>query len=115
MAGMRRQGAVCPVIAPRRPHAWLVTRYPDVRTLLADDRIRHDMTAKTTDPPEHTRLRCLINRACTAPSVARLRPLLVARIGDILDEFDPDQPIDVVTQFGVPRPVTFSPRPVSYP
>lgn len=125
MAGMRGQSAVCPVTAPRRPHAWLVTRYSDVRALLTDDRMRHDLTAKGAelterqtlihrfvyssmlyrDPPDHTRLRRLTNSTFTVPSVARLRPLLVARIEDILDEFDPNQPIDVVTQFGVPLTV----------
>ncbi|HJP73882.1 MAG TPA: cytochrome P450 [Pseudonocardiaceae bacterium] len=125
MAGMRGQRPVCPVTAPRRPHAWLVTRYSEVRALLTDDRMRHDLTAKGADltdrqalihrfvyssmlyrdPPDHTRLRRLTNRTFTVPSVARLRPLLVARIEDILDEFDPSQPIDVVTQFGVPLTV----------
>ena len=126
LAGLRERAAVCPVSAPRRANAWLVTRYPDVRALLSDDRVRHDIAAKAEqegeqiseqralmyrmvgssllyrDPPDHTRLRGLINRAFTPRAVERLRPALVTRIGEILAEFEPDQPIDVVSQFGVP-------------
>lgn len=91
MAGLRERAAVCPVSARRRDDAWLVTRYPDVRALLADDRVRRDMvdlglTDGTLTPHAHE----------------RLRPLLTARITELLDGFDPDGPIDIVTQFGIP-------------
>jgi cytochrome P450 len=128
MAGMRAHGAVCPVSAPRREHAFLVTRYPDVLALLADDRVRHDITAKARqdlgeaefsyeqalmyrmlgssllyrDPPDHTRLRRLVNHAFTSRAVERLRPVISRRLDELLDEFDPNQPIDIVTQFGIP-------------
>ena len=128
MAGLRQRGAVCPVTAPRRDHAFLVTRYPDVLALLADKRIQHDITAKAKqdlgggefdyqqalmyrmvgnsllyrDPPDHTRLRKLINRAFTPRTIERMSCALTERIEKILAGFDPDQPIDVVTQFGIP-------------
>ncbi|HEX4226196.1 MAG TPA: cytochrome P450 [Pseudonocardiaceae bacterium] len=98
MAGLREHGSVCPVSGPQRDNAFLVTRYPDVLALLADERIRGLL-------PDHTRLRKLVSRAFIPRAIEALRPRLSERIEQILDEFEPNQPIDAVTQFAIPLTV----------
>lgn len=82
---------VVPVTLPSGDTALLITRYDDIRAVLADprvskDRNRPDVARMTLekkkpfqsqvamDPPGHTRMRRLIAKAFTAARVERLRP-----------------------------------------
>ncbi len=56
------------------------------------------------DPPEHTRLRSLINRAFTAPSVEASRPVIERYIDDLIDQFDGER-VDLVDAFGSMLPI----------
>src|SRR4051794_21643808 len=56
------------------------------------------------DPPEHTRLRSLINRAFTAPAVAAAEPKIVGYVDDLLDRFD-ESHVDLVDAFGSLLPI----------
>jgi cytochrome P450 len=90
---------VVEVVLPSGDSAWLITRYEDIRTVLADPRVSKNrnrpgvarMTATkhkafqsqvSMDPPDHTRMRRLISKAFTPAKVQRLRP----RIQQITDE-----------------------------
>lgn len=62
-------------------------------------------TLITTDPPRHTRLRSLVNRAFTPRVLGTLEPWLV----DVVDELLADMPtddVDIVEKLTVPLPVT---------
>lgn len=86
--------------------AWLVTRHDDVSELLRDPRISAERTPATVDaawrrgseiqswlehsllgldPPDHTRLRNLVNRAFTPRVVERMRGHIEALTDDFLD------------------------------
>lgn len=56
------------------------------------------------DPPDHTRLRGLVNRAFTPRQVARLDERMDAIIDDLVDNLDPSTP-DVVNDFNIAFPV----------
>lgn len=59
-----------------------------------------------TDPPGHTRLRSLINRAFTLKAVARMRPRVEALTRRLLDEaHDTGGPFDFITAFAAPLPL----------
>ncbi|MFJ9946696.1 cytochrome P450 [Kitasatospora sp. NPDC091207] len=104
--------------------AWLVTRYEDVRTVLADPRFSlaeamgHDQPRMrpvarsgaglfSTEPPEHTRLRSLVAREFSARRVERLR----VRARELADELvdgmlAAGRPADLVEDFAIPMPTT---------
>jgi cytochrome P450 len=122
---LRAQGPAHPVVMWGGLRAWLVTRYADARTLLADPRLSKDgdfiselfpssdeslpghslrghMLLK--DPPDHTRLRKLATRAFTARTVERLRPRII-QIADELLAHLPDGGVDLIDSFAMPLPL----------
>lgn len=109
-------------------HVWLLSRYEDVRSALADPRfsssveragegIRNsglaygaggalERSLSKTDPPDHTRLRTLATKALTVRRMEAWRKP-VQRIADrLLDELDPNSPLDVLSDFGSPFAMT---------
>ena len=132
-ARMREGSPVTSVITPEGQRAWLITRYEDVRRALADPRLSKDWRKLRTpgfvpdpsvgflmahmlnaDPPDHTRLRRLVQKAFTPGRVAGLRPRIEAITASLLDamaatrEADPagDGVIDLITEFAFPLPMT---------
>lgn len=119
--------------------AWLVTGYPEARAALADARLskdgelartmfrRHQVNTDTNpamynsdlsahmlnmDPPDHTRLRGLVNRAFTGRTIAALRPRIQRITDDLLDGMagpntaGPDTTVDLISAFAFPLPIT---------
>jgi cytochrome P450 len=58
-----------------------------------------------SDPPDHTRIRGLVNRAFTPRTVERLRPRLQRLVDDHLDRVEPDGRMDVIADLAFPLPV----------
>ncbi|WP_027943276.1 cytochrome P450 family protein [Amycolatopsis taiwanensis] len=129
---LRAEAPACRLAAPNGFKGWLVTRYADARELLADSRISKD-TARArkllraqaepgddggfvdtalsqhmlnADPPVHTRLRKLVNKAFTARTVARLRPRIEEITAELLDEMAKAGSVDLVKSFAFPLPTT---------
>ncbi|MGW2487875.1 cytochrome P450 [Streptomyces sp. NPDC001606] len=117
----------CPVADIRMPsgdHAFLVTDYDAVRTVLSDARFSRAATARpgaprigtepqnaknllSMDPPEHTRVRRLVSREFTARRVAALRPRIQACADELLDAMErTGSPADLVPALAFPLPVT---------
>ncbi|MBV8715682.1 MAG: cytochrome P450 [Chloroflexi bacterium] len=102
--------------------AWTLARYADVVASLTDarfsaDRTRQDLPelaesyqfAKSmlvSDPPDHTRLRALVQKAFTPRMVEQLRPRIIAIVGELLDRIaQRDGAFDVIADFAHPLPV----------
>jgi len=124
-ARLRAQRPVTPVIMPGGFPVWLVTGYAEARAALADPRMSKrmpgwhpepgsviatmDLHMLNSDPPDHGRLRRLVNKAFTVRQVERLRPRITAITGDLLDDMagQKDQPeVDLLTSFAFPLPIT---------
>jgi len=113
-----------------RNGAWLVTRYADVLAGLHDARLSsrrsHNLTAALPadaqkefatfnqifsrwmlflDPPEHTRLRKLLNKEFTPNMIQRLRPRIQRAVDALLDEVDGKSEMEFMTDFANPLPV----------
>ncbi|MFI1196496.1 hypothetical protein ACH4T9_25030 [Micromonospora sp. NPDC020750] len=58
------------------------------------------------DPPDHTRLRKLINEAFTGRAVARLRSRSEGITTQLLDELAEDDEVDLLAALAGPLPIT---------
>jgi unspecific monooxygenase len=58
------------------------------------------------EPPVHTRLRTLVNRAFVSRQVERLRPRVEALANDLIDRFPQGEPVDLLPAFAAPLPIT---------
>ncbi|HEV7345133.1 MAG TPA: cytochrome P450 [Devosia sp.] len=110
---------------------WCFASFKDVSALLRDKRfgreILHvatraelgmpepkphtaafDLTEKHSllnlEPPAHTRLRTLVNRAFVSRHVEQLRPRIVALANEMIDRFEEQQSVDLIKAFAAPIP-----------
>ena len=58
------------------------------------------------EPPVHTRLRTLVNRAFVSRQVERLRPRVEALANELIDRFPDGEPVDLLPAFAAPLPIT---------
>lgn len=122
---LTQHGPPVRVPEPNGAAAWLVTRYPDVRTVLSDRRFGRAPTARmepprvsparfcratmltTAEPPEHTRLRRLFNDAFTAAQAERWQPRAQQLLDTNLDRIaETGSTADLVRQVFDPFTVT---------
>lgn len=120
-----------PVHWSDRVKGWNITRYDDVRAIALDramsaDRVRpffdvlpseeqrrladlgHYLTlwAVFKDPPDHTRLRGLMNRAFTPRAVEALRPNIERIVDDLIDAIVARGSADLIADFAYPLPAS---------
>ena len=121
-ARLRAQRPVTPVVMPGGPGAWLITGYAEARAALADPRLsKHmpgwhpepdsifaalDLHMLNSDPPDHERLRKLVNKAFTARRVQRLRPRITAITAGLLEDMSTRTEADLLASFAFPLPIT---------
>jgi cytochrome P450 len=58
------------------------------------------------EPPVHTRLRGLVNKAFVSKAVDRLRPRIAAHAHKLIDSFETERRVELITRFATPIPVT---------
>jgi cytochrome P450 len=92
---------------------WIITRHADVTAILRDDArfsAQQDNSGSmlVSDPPKHTRLRGIVNKAFTPRAVNALAPRIEQIVGDLLDEIaaSGDAEIDLIGRFTYPLPIT---------
>jgi len=121
-ARLRAQHPVAQVIMPGGMPAWLVTGYAQARAALTDPRLRKlpegwrpppdsllaslDLHMLNLDPPDHERLRKLVNKAFTARRVEELRPRIAAIAAGLLDDMSTRREVDLLASFAFPLPIT---------
>ena len=106
-------------------NSWVFTRYADVEAILRDFRRfsniptsrnltrrqrsslspRAEWTMLFLDPPEHTRLRALVNKAFTPKVVDALEPHIRTIMGQLLDDIDDPSRFDLIAAVANPLPV----------
>lgn len=112
---------------------WCFSRYEDVNALLRDRRFGRQILHVASraelgwpepparlkpfteieqhsllelEPPVHTRLRGLVNRAFLSRQVERLRPRLLALCNDLIDGFQGQDEVDLLPAYATPIPIT---------
>ena len=111
---------------------WCFARHADVSALLRDRRFGRQITHLMSraelgwpepkphlasfdalerrsilelEPPEHTRLRNLVNRAFVSRRIEKLGPRIVALAHERIDAFAPEGYADLIAEFAAPIPV----------
>jgi len=121
-ARLRAEHPVAQVIMPGGTPAWLVTGYTQARAALTDPRLVKlpkgwrpppdsllaslDLHMLNLDPPDHERLRKLVNKAFTARRVEELRPRIAAIAAGLLDDMSTRREVDLLASFAFPLPIT---------
>ncbi|QKW22411.1 cytochrome P450 [Kitasatospora sp. NA04385] len=128
-AQLSEQGPTRMAMYPGGPETWVVTRYEDVRQVLADPTVlkdprnapdilggggqgEDDLEAHpelalvrhmlNSDQAEHARLRKLVGKAFTARPVKGLGPAIEEIVADVLDGLPTGEPVDLVERFALP-------------
>ena len=111
--------------------SWLVTRYEDAREILRDEQISADrLTPYYTalppdqrggisdivrylntwvafkDPPEHTRMRSLLNKVFTPGEIRNLRPAVAQAVAHLLTPLREVEAFDFIEEYAYPLPAT---------
>jgi cytochrome P450 len=96
----RRFGRQILHVATREQLGW-----PEPPAMLAPVRAFERHSLLELEPPAHTRLRGLVNRAFTAPHIQHLRPRIEAIAHRCIDAFEADGAADLIERFATPIPV----------
>lgn len=106
-------------------NAWVLSRYADVVGVLRDARFgradaeefwreriglgpAHTIISKWMlfrDPPDHTRLRTLVNKAFTPRAIENMRPRIQEIVEELIADMQKDGVGDVMTSVAYPLPV----------
>ncbi|MFH8391434.1 cytochrome P450 [Streptomyces sp. NPDC018036] len=124
-ARLRRAGPVHRITGTDGLPAWLVTRYDDIRQALADPRLSVDKrnaapggyrgmalppaldaNLLNMDPPDHTRVRRLVNRAFTPRRIEQLREPVRRTAERLLDAVAAAGRVDLIASYAAPLPIT---------
>lgn len=129
---LHRLRAAAPVFWSERMGAWVVTRHADVRAAFRDPRLSSDrirpfharlasplkelvlplcenlaLWAVFNDPPQHTRLRALMNKAFTTRAIEGLAPRIAGIVDELLDGIATrGRAFDFHRDFAYPLPAT---------
>ncbi|MFY1679586.1 MULTISPECIES: cytochrome P450 family protein [unclassified Streptomyces] len=125
LARIRSASAVATLAYSGVP-VWMLTRYADVSAALRDPRLGQDVRRTqriadrrspgvglgadvvhmlNSDPPDHTRLRRLVQGLFTRRRVESMRPMVARIAGDLLDAVGDRERFDVVRDFAFPLPM----------
>lgn len=120
---------VAPVVLPSGVHGWLVLSYAAAMALLNDPRLSKDSAIAranwhehhptfengtsapvfkhllTMDPPEHTRLRAMVQSAFSPRRIALLRPRVEAIAANLLNRMGQHGSADLIESFAMPLPL----------
>jgi len=104
------------------PAIWIVTRYDDVVRILKDPRFSKDYIRAypwippsmrmmfrhllSIDPPDHTRLRSLVQKAFTPGLIEGLRSRIQGICDDLLDRAGDGETIELIEAYALPVPLT---------
>ena len=122
-----------PVYWSQAWRCWILTRYDDIQAMLRDSQrftsldrftstvkpeipepvweqiqplVRHfNAGVVNADPPDHTRLRNLLHKAFTAPTISKLQGYVRQLVDQLLDKVKGDGHMDLVRDLAYPLPV----------
>jgi cytochrome P450 len=97
---------------------WILSRYDDVRTILKDSKTFSSQSMGegetqamrlpllTDDPPRHTQLRAVVNKAFTSRTLKKMEVEVAELTAELLDEMRGKTSVDISAEFTSPLPVS---------
>lgn len=122
-----RWRAELPIWWAQDVRGWIVSRYDDVRAVLKDpatfssasmgemDQQAMALPLLSDDPPRHTQLRAIVNKAFTSRALKEMEIEVAELVDEMLDQLDSDRPIDISAEFTIPLPVAIISRLMGIP
>lgn len=134
--------AVCPTFFWAQQKQWFFTGYDHVNALLRDRRFGRQILHVATrdelgmaepaahtrhfdkaeehslleiEPPEHTRLRTLVNRAFVSRHVEKMKGEIELLANQLIDQFEADGSVELLSRFADIIPVTMIARMIGIP
>jgi cytochrome P450 len=96
---------------------WMITRYEHVLEALQmpdvfgnevvnamDPRMEIELLPQVLNPPEHTKMRKVLNRWFSPAAVRRIEPLVLSRCIELIEELQPKGECDLVSEFAIRFP-----------
>ncbi|OMF61365.1 cytochrome P450 [Paenibacillus sp. FSL R5-0766] len=116
---LRKEEPVFRVMFPHGEFGWIITRYEDAVQILKDPRFTKDIAKRYgpenqsifvnnmlfSDPPDHRRLRGLVQKAFTPKLVADMRSHIQDIADDLLDNLASQEKMNLIDDFAFPLPI----------
>ncbi|MFK8020559.1 MAG: cytochrome P450 [Pseudomonadales bacterium] len=108
-------------------NAWVISRYDDVRGVLKDAQLFSSnsmgemqeqamaLPLLTDDPPRHTQLRAIVNKAFTSRTLKQMEVEVAELVEEMLDEIAGQNVVDISSSFTIPLPVVIIARLMGIP
>lgn len=77
---------------------------PEPKPHVADFDLTEKHSLLNLEPPDHTRLRTLVNRAFVSRQVEQLRPRIRQLANEMIDRFEGEDSVDLIKAFAAPIP-----------
>ncbi len=125
-ANMREEQPIYPIMHKNGSRSWLITRHEDVLAVLKDPRFTKNylrvadveyisqltevdrfMTNNllALDPPDHTRLRALVQKAFSPRLIRAMRPRIQAITDSLLDAVQDQGRMELIADYAFPLPI----------
>lgn len=116
---LRKDDPVFKVMFPQGEFGWIISRYEDAVQVLKDSRFSKDMIKRYgaehqsifssnmlfSDPPDHRRLRGLVQKAFTPKLVADMRSHIQSIADTLLDHLPSQETMNLIDDFAFPLPI----------
>ncbi|MBY0117049.1 cytochrome P450 [Paenibacillus xylanexedens] len=116
---LRKDEPVFRIMFPHGEFGWIITRYEDAVQILKDPRFSKDMVRRYgaenqsifsnnmlfSDPPDHKRLRGLVQKAFTPKLVANMRSHIQDIADELLDNLPSQEKMNLIDDFAFPLPI----------
>ncbi|GAB6989244.1 cytochrome P450 family protein [Paenibacillus pini] len=120
-AKLRKTDPIYRCLFPDGQYGWMITRYEDAVEALKDlrfvkdyyklneDEMAHrtafDQSMLFSDPPDHKRLRGLVQKSFSVKMIEEMRTRIQEITDELLDEWSGKTSVDLINEFAFPLPI----------
>lgn len=116
---LRQNDPIYRILFPQGDFGWIISRYEDAVEVLKDNRFSKDVVKRYgpdqqnifvhnmlfSDPPDHRRLRGLVQKAFTPRLIEGMRSHIQEIADDLLDNLNSQDKMNLIDEFAFPLPI----------